>query len=465
MDGSMLEEIATKLTGAPRTRLTQNERYVAGNHRPAYVPKEATAEYRALARKATVNFVGLVLRSLLQDLSITGYRHEDMGLGARVWDGWVKAGMQSGKANLAIRHAAVEGESYSALMPTPRTRTWTACVFSKHEVYAHYVDPVNDPRPHIFAARIPGEPDLAGVWMEKNVGLLDMRSRTMVGFSSTAQQFFGDTEPVVRYTAGDWIVSAKGIMEPVGEIEPLLAAQDRVNQAVMDLLLVQTFGAVTLRYIAGLSLPSDDDEAKAKKLVMAVDRLLTAEDPETKFGSLVGTPLEPFIRNVDAAIRHLAIISQTPPNRLLGELENIGADAILVARESQESKLKNYRETVGERFEQFARAIAVSNGQGDPGPAGYLTWRSTELRTIAEVFDAVVKGNAAGLNVEPLLRRNLDWRPEEFAELMEGYQEQRNALSSDVAAIMGTVDRQRTALAPVPASAGSADGAPSGALA
>lgn len=460
MDAKLVDEIVNVLSGARRTRGSLAEQYVAGRHRRVYVPQEASVEYKNLAPKAVVNLTSLLVRSLLQDMSLTGYRHPEQGVREETYRAWVEAGMMSGKTHTAERHAFVHGSSYLALIPSPRARDWVTGAFSPAEVYVQYEDFVNDPRPTVFACKVPGEPDLAAVWIDRTVYLLDLTSRTMSA-GATSEQFFADTEPVVRLVAGDWIIGTSGKMEPTGEVYPVINPQDRLNQAVMDLLLVQTFGAVVLRYVAGLDTSDKtEEEARAAKVLLAVDRLLTADDPETKFGTLAGTPLEPYIRNVAAAVSDFAVTGQIPPSRLMSKIENVGADAILITREPYEAKLANYRETFGERFEAFARALAVARRLPDPGADGYFTWRSTELRTIAEIADAAPKLHSVGLNIEPLLRRSLAWRQEEVDEMLEGYQEKRTEMSPDVAAIVDSVGRQTRALAPVPERASSGTGAP-----
>lgn len=452
MDGKVLTTIADTL-GMKRLvpQASVEEQYIAGNHPLPYVPTEAIDEFKNLSPKAILNFTGLVNRSLLQDLTLIDYRHPDQALRRSTKEAWKQAGMPS-KVNVIHRHAAVHGWSYSAIVPDLAGRTWQVVTLTPDQCYVDYQDFVNDPRPSIFACQLPGNPGLAAVWEGRQLYVLNLATKTLTAAGTSAQAFAG-TEPVMRYDMGDLVVDRNhgNELRPSGEVRPLMKPQDRLNQAVMDLMLVQTFGAVALRWVAGLTeLPDDVEEAKLQKIELAVDRLLVAKDPDTKFGSLIGTPLEPFIRNVDAAIRHFAIVGQIPPNRLLGELENIGADAILVARESQESKLTDYRERLGERHEKHARAIARAWGQPDPGDEGFFTWRSTELRTIAEIADAAVKVSSIGMNAEPLIRRSLRWRSEETDELLEGYQDARQSVSPDVAALVGAAGRQRGELTAIP---------------
>lgn len=448
MDSTELDQtidaICTELAGITRVRSCNNENYVAGRHQHAFVPRQASTEFKALFEKSKANFIALVLRSLLQDLRITAYRHKSQTTAEKVWKEWVRQGMVS-KHIMAMRHAAVHGYSFTALLPTPGPggNRWTTGVFTPHEVYVRYIDEINDPRPEVFACRMPGRPDLAVVWMDKLCFTLDIKSKSIVGIGSTSAQLFGDTEPVVRYVAGDWIVSPSGRWATTGEVELLMSAQNRLTQAIMDLLLVQTFGAVAIRWIAGLQLPSDDADALEKKIELAADRFLTADDPETKFGRIEGTMLEPFIKNVAAALETFVMLSQSSPTRFMSKIENVGNDAILTAREPYEAKLGAYRENHGAQFELFSRAVAVAGGLGDPGVEGYFTWRSTELRTLAELMDAALKAASIDLNIEPMLRRNLTWGTEEQDELLDGYQRRREEGDPATRDLVASLSRQR----------------------
>lgn len=439
MTPELATEIRDTLASSTHGSPTIVENYAAGRMRPPFAPELAQEEHRALQLRSQWPACRMVLRGIMQDLDVTGVQGSP-GLDT-AWSAHLAPAFQA-----VVRAALTSGIGYSVLVPSGTG--WKVIVRRMSETYAVWEDVETDTAPVVTAVRHGGE---IIAWERGSCYRIGTGPELTISEPTTSAVLFAGLAPVAALKAGDLIVDVTGTMRWSGVIEPLIGANDRLNQAAFDLLLVSSYGAVTLRYIAGVDLPEDDDSAREVKLKMAVDRILASSNPDTKFGSLIGTPMEPYIRHVASALGDLAVQANVPPNRLLADIQNIGADTVSNIREGYESMLANLRMAFERVLEPHLRAIAVATSglTSDPGTSGYLVWRSTELTGVASVFDAVTKAHSVGMNAAAVVQRYLPWRGEDIAALTEGYQDARAAAaaSSSAQAIVEAAARASRATA------------------
>jgi hypothetical protein len=107
-------------------------------------------------------------------------------------------------------------------------------------------------------------------------------------------------------------------------------------------------------------------------------------------------------------MRHLAVISQTPPQDLLGQLANLSAEALAAARDGQTRKRVECEHLFGESWEQALRLAAHIGGDpaGARDRAAQVAWRDVEARSLAQVADALGKiAGQLGVPAEALWSR------------------------------------------------------------
>ena len=423
-----------------------------------YSPELARAEYRALAQRSALNLIGVQINGLSQDVVPTSYISPATGRPSdEAWLARRRLGMPE-ITRQAHRWAFIEGESYLAFVPTPTG--WIPRAYQRAGVVVHWDDPINDQHPRTFIAPLRwerGHPVEMFAW-DDDTGLSvwrivqqDSRGTTWGPWRQSvfATQFFGGQLPVRRYISGEWS-KFDGFWRPMGEVQPLIGAQKRVIQSIFDLLLTQQFGAVFIRTMAGIELPDptgDDDvdavRAEQHVIDMAANRILVAEDPEAKFGSLVGTPLNPFIDAVDAAIRHFSIIAAIAPMRTSGKIENVSADAITAARQAEEDTRQAYRDRWNDTEAEVTRMAMIAAGLGDPGHGGEIVWRETQLRSLSQIADAASKFVQAQVPVRPLIERSLQWSSYEVGQIGQQMAAESLARGEGVEAIVA--DRRERA--------------------
>lgn len=429
--------IAERLS-AP-VRPTIPEMYADGRMRAPFAPELARNEQLELQRRAMWKACRMVVRGMLWDLVLNGYEHEN-DLAAEIGNA-AFAAFAAGFRNLA-KFSLVSGEAYAILVPpgTPNG-VWRPVVRRKSEVYVEWDDRASDLAPRLVAVARHG----------RYYGWMDGQSFAVSGdgqhveMGQTSAALFAGTMPAICLQTGEMQLEEDGsTMRPSGVVEPLIEANDKLNQANFDLLLVSSYGAVTLRAIAGVDMPEDDAEAREQKIKLAVDRIMTSSNPDAKFFSLVGTPMEPYIHLVSAALGDLAVQAAVPPNRLLPDFENIGADTVANIREGYLAQIRAIRDAWEPSIEGFLRAVAIGQILSDPGPDGRISWKPIELTSLAAVMDAGQKAHAMGMNAEALVRRELAWRGEDLDSLVDGYQESRagETASSLVSRIVSDASRR-----------------------
>lgn len=385
-------------------RLDTIDDYLRGVHAAPYKPKFANSEFERLQQRSVSNWMPLVVSAQAQALFVEGYRQAESPANAASWASWQANGLDHRQA--PVHRAALSyGLSYVQVMPGDPEPVIRGV--SPRRMLAVYENPVEDDWP-VFALRADG---VIGSGSDRRTvfKLIDAthvytlnggRSGARISaLEATEEHGLGDC-PVARFADG---LDLEG--RAVGQVEPLIPIQDRINQTAFDMLLAQTYGAFKVRTISGVSLPTVADDAeelsedeaaqmqRQQQLEFAVNRVLTAEDPDTKFGQLDETPLKGYIESLDTSVRHLAAISQTPPHHLLGQMANLSAEALAAAESGLMRRVDEHKHSFGESWEQVLRMAA--HARGDSAGAGdfsaQVVWRDTESRSLAQTADALGK--------------------------------------------------------------------------
>lgn len=238
--------------------------------------------------------------------------------------------------------------------------------------------------------------------------------------------------PVVKF-AGE--VDTEGSVE--GEVERLIPIQAAIDQAKFDLQMTQTFSSFKIRYATGMASPETSEEAERVKLVLAQDRLLLSENPESKFGTLDGTDLLGYIESGKASKQELATIAQVSPKAIVGAQANTanGAEAQAADEASTMRKLLDFETvfspSIGQLNRLFGGLAGIEGAWADY--SGQSTWRDSEIRSLAQIADAVAKlaDDRLGIPREALwemlpgvtpekIRAWKSYQGDAFAELLEG---------------------------------------------
>nr|WSW58509.1 phage portal protein [Streptomyces sp. NBC_00998] len=207
--------------------------------------------------------------------------------------------------------------------------------------------------------------------------------------------------------------------EGFAEHEDVLSIQNRINLSLINLIAAMKYGAFRQRWAAGLEVDEDPvTGAKIQPFQLDIRKLWTTDNPEVKFGEFDATDLRPYIAAVESAVQDLAAISRTPPHYLLGQVVNVSGDALKAAETGLVSKVRDRQRNFGESWENVMRLAFRVLGDEQRANAydAETVWRDPESRTVAELADAAVKKQAAGVPWRQRME-DLGYTPAEIARM------------------------------------------------
>lgn len=418
------------------TRLLRIDDYERGEQADPYMPDSADAEYKLIAARSKTNVMQFLVSTPAQMLYVDSFRRGSSSDSKPAstaavqpeWDHWQKSRLDA-RQSAIYRGALRFGHAFT--LTEKRGVEVVTKGLSALRTTALYEDPANDEDPTvaITVTRWPSgkesdgdfKPGLARMWDDTyeypvRFKALDDPKGIRVG---AGKRHGSSVCPVTRFAAS---VDLEG--RTCGVIEPMIALQDRINQTVFDLLVVQSYASFTVRTISGMAPPVKmearrEDGTKVTnpdltpdevfewvpqvdpntgrpipdEVNLSAKRVFWAEDPEVKFGSLEGTPLDGFIHAVELAFRHMAAISQTPPHNILGEISNLSAEALDAAEKALQRKVDEFKSVFGESWERVFRVAAeIGEYDGSEDFAGEVIWRDSGMSgSMSQVADALGK--------------------------------------------------------------------------
>lgn len=393
---------------AERDRLDRIDRWYRWDHDKPHAPPQATREYRQITNRAQTPFLHLIVTAVAQELYVDDHRRADKPDSTTSWQYWQANGLDS--RQIPIHRAAVAyGLSYTTILPG---ESWAGDPMpvirgvSPRRMITFYDDVVEDEWPQ-FAFR--AEPAKVNgnkgytirVYDEDNVYYLQSQADLAALEYIEFREHNAGVCPVVRFAN---MLDLEGRAD--GEVEPFIPIAARIDQTTFDRLVVQRFSSWVVRTIAGMSL--SEDKTAADKLRLAVEDILVAEDPDTKFGSLPASDLKGFIDAKNADIRDLCAVSQTPQTQLIGEMANLSAEALAAAEVSLTRKVEERKHGFGESWEQVLRLAAAEMGdqEGANDTQAQVRWRDMRPQSLAQAADALGKlAQMLGVPVEGLWER------------------------------------------------------------
>ncbi|WP_436776040.1 phage portal protein [Yinghuangia sp. YIM S09857] len=177
------------------------------------------------------------------------------------------------------------------------------------------------------------------------------------------------------------------------ELKSVIPLQDAVNKVVIDALVASEYAAWPQRYVTGMEIQEDSDGRPVEPYRLAIDRLLQAEDPNTRFGQFDPANLANYVTLVEMLVQHLASTSRVPFHYfLLNGGQSPSGEAITSAEAGLVAKARERMIYFGEAWERIMRhCFAVL---GDPRARAYsaeVMWGDPEYRTESQHIDALTK--------------------------------------------------------------------------
>lgn len=413
---------------APRLKLIADAMKPCGdNNSPRVeIPRDAPEAMANLARKASTNFLPLVVDTFSQVMKVDGYYTPGTAENASPWQWWLRN--RFGARQTGVHRAALQyGASYVVVLPGDTGPTMRGV--SPRSMTAVYQNPADDEWP-VMAVEV-GH-DYVLLYDEEvryRFGLEKPAPRPGMAPAYSAlwghnQLTYITTEahgvgvcPVIRYR-DRMLLDGE---EQFGIVEPLIRIQERIDETTFGMLVTQYFQAFKQRYIIGWVPESEQEYLRTTQ-----SDVWTFDDEAVKVGQLDGSDPKGYIESKASAIRDLSAIGQVPAQNLgVDGISNI-SDATLAGLETgKDRKADEITTSFGESHEQALRLCA--HIAGDESAAlnyeGEVRWKDSTARSFAQTVDGLGK-----------LAQMLGVPPELLWEDIPGWTQQKIGRAKDLRA-------------------------------
>jgi hypothetical protein len=383
--------------------------------------------YRRFQRKARTNYCQLIIDAPRERLKVVGFRSGGAGsddTDRSAWDVW-QANKMDANSGLVHTAALTFGVAYVIVGPNradPKTPIMT--VEDPCEVI-HDPDPLNwrktraavktwhdDVKGRVFAVvYLPGS-----IVYYRSVRVLKDASDVGAEKWTSGWWELDPDSPEVSNPLGEVPVvpflnrpDMKG--NGTGEFEGVIDIQDRINNEILDRLVISKMQAYRQRWAKGIKV-TDENGVPQQPYVPGVDLLWVSEDPAAAFGDFATTDISPLLAAVRDDVQDMASISKTPPHYLLSGIVNASGQALDAAETGLVSKVLDDQVELGESWEEVNRLAAKYAGRVVPADAEVI-WRDPQYRTLAELASAAVQEQSAGVPWRTRMRR-LGYSPVEI---------------------------------------------------
>lgn len=216
--------------------------------------------------------------------------------------------------------------------------------------------------------------------------------------------------------------------DPESDIKQVAPLQRTVNTLWAHLLTGADYMALPQRVVLGMDKPMRDirddegnivDEEEIPLTKFSRDRLLWLSKQGANIAQFTAADLGNYLRVIEAAVRHIAAQTRTPPHYLLGEMSNIAADALTAAESGLVAKAKDKQTYYGADVREIMRLEALASGEparAESIAMGKVLWRDAQYRSEAQYADALTKYKAIGVPDEALWRMMPDVEPEQVED-------------------------------------------------
>ena len=393
----LLKKLEVEL-GARQNSLSKLQDYYDGKHRLAFSSEKFRNAFGGMFAAFADNFMPLVVSAVEERLSVEGFRlGEDPASDRDAWNIWQRNGLDSDSL-LAHRESLIKGDAYAIVWGdadgNPRVS-----VESPQDVIIAYKP--GDRKCRVAALKKWKDdeglhatlftPEYVFKFEKENGGdwtpdVDDFEPWPLVNPMGVV--------PVVAFTNEPQITSPYG----TSEFYNVIAQQDALNKILSDMLVASEFAAFPQRYVTGLEIPEDDNGVARAPFEIAVDKLLIAEDPNAKFGTLQAGDLDNYVKAAEVYRHDIAILTRTPPHYFSSGDSFPSGEAIKSAETGLVAKSRAKMRFYGEAWEEVMRLCfkVLGDSRGD-AMATETIWADPEYRSESELADALVKRASIGV--------------------------------------------------------------------
>ncbi|SFR76069.1 Phage portal protein, SPP1 Gp6-like [Agromyces sp. CF514] len=257
--------------------------------------------------------------------------------------------------------------------------------------------------------------------------------------------------------------------DPRSEIQGVIPMQNAINLLWAYLFLAADYASMPARVVLHQGppkMPVLDSEGKqiGEKAVdikdLAEKRLLYLSGADTAIDSWESAKLDVFTGVIEKAVGHIAAQTRTPPTYLVSTagMSNVNGEGLKASEIGLVKKSLEFQSFASPAIREVYRLVALVLGDQSLAQAARLatvTWANPEIRSEAQLADALLKKKQLGYPLEYLMEVDgLD--PVDIARVLKMREEELN--DPQIAAAMRGLDDSSGGSGSVPSSAGSGGG-------
>lgn len=206
---------------------------------------------------------------------------------------------------------------------------------------------------------------------------------------------------------------------PQSEIQGAVPMQDSINLLWAYLMLAADYASMDARVILGADppkIPILDNQGNiiGSRPVDMKDlrekRILSITGDNAKIDSWKAAALDIFTDTIEIAVGHIAAQTRTPPHYLVANkgLSNLSGEALQASEAGLVTKVREFRAFTDDSLREMLRLMALVENDADAAelaPLAQFHWDRIEVRSDAQVSDAMSKDRTTGYPFEYLLEK------------------------------------------------------------
>ena len=417
-----------------RKRYRMLECYASGDHPLPEGDERARDLFRRFQRKARTNYCGLVVSSVRERLTITGFRSGGAQAPALDDEMWriFQANHLDADSNLIHDATLTYSDSYVLVSPNPDDEKTPIITAESPQQMILEPDPVN--RRRALAALKMWLDDVDGVeravlYLPTTIHYFQRKPRSNAWLETTSDWVFLDdfavAEPAAENRLGRVPVVRlinrprlrDGVVEGRAEFEDAIDIQDRINLVVLDRLIVSKTQAYRQRWMKGVPTEDEDGNPLDLPFVPGVDLLWAVDDDPSnvEFGEFSQVDLTPILKAAEDDVRAFVTVTGLPPHYVAGDLVNASADALAAAEARLNGRTRDHQTDFSDAWEQVLELAAAWAGIDLPADTE-VVWADPERKTDAQLADAAVKKDQAGVPWEQRME-DLHYSPQQIKRM------------------------------------------------
>jgi hypothetical protein len=205
--------------------------------------------------------------------------------------------------------------------------------------------------------------------------------------------------------------------DPLSEIESVIPMQDAINLLWAYMFLGADYASMPARVVLHQGPPKtpifdDNGEQIGEKPVdirdLAEKRLLYLSGENTAIDSWEAAKLDVFTDVIQVAVGHIASQTRTPPTYLISNvgMSNVNSEGLKASEIGLVKKTLEFQSFAGPALREVYRLIALAMGNAGlaaEARGAAISWMNPEIRSEAQLADALLKKKQIGYPIEYLL--------------------------------------------------------------